>query len=113
MHFDLVTSGLRESRQFKDFEDYLLPLDRFVALQLKQALPLAVDSNVERFLGKRLEFLERELQLVNRLALSDELPDAVITEKGMRITPLDNAVPEEADALMQTNLCLVTTPQDY
>ena len=38
---------------------------------------------------------------VNRLAHADELPDAIITEAGLKITPLANAVPEAADALMQ------------
>ncbi len=28
------------------------------------------------------------------------MPDATITESGLKVTPLANAVPEEADALM-------------
>lgn len=39
---------------------------------------------------------------VERLAIADELPDATITNSGrLKITPLDNAVPDEAEALMQ------------
>ena len=39
---------------------------------------------------------------MERLAAANELPDAVITSSGgLKITPLDNAVPDEAEALMQ------------
>lgn len=50
----------------------------------------------------RLSLLERELATVERLAPANELPDAAVTSSGrLKITPLDNAVPNEADALMQ------------
>ena len=35
----------------------------------------------------------------NRIAQSGELPDAVITASGLKITPLVSAVPEETDQL--------------
>jgi len=38
---------------------------------------------------------------VNHLAEFNQLPDAEITTSGLKITPLVNAVPEEADVLMQ------------
>lgn len=36
----------------------------------------------------------------NRLALTDQLPDAVITDHGLRITPLEKMVTDEAENLM-------------
>jgi TnpA family transposase len=95
------------SRQFKDFEDYLLPAERFATLQAQQALPLAVDTDGERFLQARLELLKQELQRVDQLAASEELPDATITDRGLRITPLEKAVPAEAEALMQQAYALL------
>jgi TnpA family transposase len=90
------------SRQFKDFEDYLLPPPRFVAQRDQRELGLAVETDGDHFLETRLAVLERELAAVERLAAANELPDASITSSGrLKITPLDNAVPEEADALMQ------------
>jgi hypothetical protein len=41
------------------------------------------------------------METVERLAAANELPDAVITSSGLKITPLDNAVPDEAEALIQ------------
>ena len=39
---------------------------------------------------------------MERLAAANELPDAAITSHGrLKITPLDNAVPPEATALME------------
>jgi TnpA family transposase len=90
------------SRQFKDFEEYLMPVPRFTLQREQNKLGLAVETDCERFLEARLAVLERELETVERLATANELPDATITNNGrLKITPLYNAVPDEAEALMQ------------
>ena len=90
------------SRQFKDFEEYLLPPQRFAAQHAQQGLGLAVETDCASFLDARLALLEKELATVERLAAANELPDAAITSHGrLKITPLDNAVPPEATALME------------
>lgn len=90
------------SRQFKDFEDYLLPPPRFAVQREQRELGLAVETDCERYLESRLSVLECELETVERLAAANDLPDAAITSTGaLKITPLKNAVPEEAEALMQ------------
>jgi len=93
---DLWVQG---SRQFRDFEDYLLSRERVAALQAQQALPVAVNPDGEAFLRERVALLERELQTVNRLAAEAALPQAALTERGLRITPLDKAIPVAAEAL--------------
>lgn len=96
------TIVLQGSRQFKDFEDYLLPPPRFAAQRDQRELGLAVDTDCDRFLETRLMVLQEQLARVERLAAANKLPDAVITSSGrIRITPLDNAVPDEAKVLMQ------------
>jgi TnpA family transposase len=90
------------SRQFKDFEEYLLPASRFAAQRDHQGLGLAVETDRDRFLEARLNLLEHELATVERLATANELPEAVVTSSGrLKIAPLDNAVPDEAEVLMQ------------
>lgn len=90
------------SRQFKDFEEYLLPLPRFMKLHDQKELGLTIEVNCDNFLDTRLKVLQRELETVEQLAAINELPDAVITNTGrLKITPLDNAVPIEAQALIQ------------
>lgn len=90
------------SRQFKDFEEYLLPAPHFAVLRDRRELGLAVETDCERFLEGRLAALDHELKAVERLAAANALPDAAITSTGrLKISPLDNAVPEAAETLMQ------------
>jgi hypothetical protein len=70
-------------------------------------LPLAVATDCDQYLHDRLTLLETQLATVNRMALANELPDAIITESGLKITPLDAAVPDTAQALIdQTAMIL-------
>jgi TnpA family transposase len=95
------------SRQFKDFEEYLLPQSRFKAQCKQQELGLSVTTDCESFLEARLAVLNRELATVERLATQNELPDASITDAGLKITPLDKTVPEEVDRLMRQAYALL------
>jgi len=95
------------SRQFKDFEDYLVPPAKFVSLKQSSELPLAVVTDCDQYLHDRLTLLETQLATVNRMAAANDLPDAIITESGLKITPLDVAVPNTAQALIdQTAMIL-------
>ncbi|QCT02825.1 transposase [Paenibacillus algicola] len=71
------------SRQFKDFEEYLLPIPRFTNQRQRQELGLAVDTDCERFLEERLKILNSELIKTEQLAMQNELSDAVITDSGL------------------------------
>ena len=88
------------SRQFKDFDEYLVPMQTFVALQCAGSLPIAVEPDCDRYLSARLQKLQAQLDTVNRLAASNELPAAIITTSGLKITPLDAVVPDAAQALI-------------
>ncbi len=91
---------VKGSRQFRDFDDYLLPAEKFAALKREQALPLAINPNSDQCLEERLQLLDEQLATVNRLAKDNELPDTILTESGLKITPLDSAMPERAQALI-------------
>ena len=68
---------------------------------MQKELGLAVETDCECFLQSRLSLLEQELATVERLATANELPDAAVASNGrLKITPLDNVVPDEAEALM-------------
>lgn len=84
------------SRQFKDFDEYLVPVEKFINLKLASELPLAIATDCDQYLHDRLELLEAQLKAVNHLATANDLPDAIITESGLKITPLDAAVPDTA-----------------
>jgi TnpA family transposase len=88
------------SRQFRDFDEYLLPAAKFDDMKRAQVLPIAINTHCDKYLQERLGFLEQQLTAVNRLAQANELPDAIITDSGLKITPLDAAVPEAAQVLI-------------
>ena len=99
---------MQGSRQFKDFEDYLVPAGKFAAMKLASQLPLAVATDCDQYLLKRLSLLEQQLARVNRLAAANELPDATITTaSGLKVTPLDAAVPDAAQALIDQAAALL------
>jgi hypothetical protein len=95
------------SRQFRDFDEYLIPLEKFNALLHQGELALAITTECERYLGDRLLLLQQQLENVDRIAQANQLPDAIITASGLRITPLANAVPDEADILMHRAYALL------
>ncbi|MBA2925481.1 hypothetical protein G9Q84_21600 [Pseudomonas sp. P7] len=47
-----------------------------------------------------MQLLEQQLATVAKLAMDNKLPDAILTESGLKITPLDAAVPDTAQALI-------------
>jgi hypothetical protein len=56
------------SRQFKDFEDYLLPTAAFEALLRSDSLPLVIAGSFDRYWTERETLLLHELQKVDGLA---------------------------------------------
>jgi TnpA family transposase len=95
------------SRQFKDFEDYLLPTATFEALLHSDSLPLAIAGSFDRYWTERETLLRHELQKVDGLAASHELPDADFVEGVLKVTPLTSAVPEDAEALIRQAYALL------
>ncbi len=76
------------SRQFKNLNEYLLPAQKFAKLRETEDLQLAVESDCEHYLKDRLEALNQQLHLVEPLAATNDLPDAILTDSGLKITPL-------------------------
>jgi TnpA family transposase len=87
------------SRQFKDFEEYLLPQEHFQSLRETGSLPLAIEADGERYLQERLDLLKQKLHEVEQLAAAGQLPEAEIADELLKITPLSKSVPEEAEQL--------------
>lgn len=99
------------SRQFKDFEEYLLAPEYFAALRDADDLPLAIDIDGERYLRDRLALLKKKLTEVNRLAATGELPDAEISDELLKIKPLVKSVPEEASKLEEDIFAMIPHPK--
>ena len=91
------------SRQFKDFEDYLLPQAQFAAAAAgSPVVGLPADGN--GYLEARFQLLAEKLQQVEHLASTGELPDITIENELLSITPHKTEVPKEADKL-ENDVC--------
>jgi hypothetical protein len=96
------------SRQHRDFDEYLLPDPVFRERQTTDTLGLPIAADVDQFLGARMALLGQQLVTVESLAAAGELPDAAMTAAGhLRISPLTNMVPDEADALIRASYGLL------
>lgn len=88
------------SRQFKNFNEYLVPVKKFDTLKSEQKLALSVETDCEQYLQEQLQLLKEQLEISNHLAATNTLPDAVITESKLKITPLKTVVPVIAQNLI-------------
>jgi len=89
------------SRQFKNFNEYMVPAQKFTALKEANELPLAINPDCESYLRVRLAALHEELHQADQLAAANDLPDAILTDSGLKITPLDATVPQAAQNLIE------------
>jgi len=87
------------SRQFKDFEEYLLPPARFAALRDAGDLPAVIAPDGERYLHDQLALLSTQLHDVDRLSAAGALPDTDLADELLKVKPLTKSVPEEAERL--------------
>ena len=91
---------VKGSRQFRNFDDYLLPVASFKQLANAGRLPLATDTDSNRYLEERLEALSEQLSIVKTLAKRNDLPDATFEDGALRITPQPTTVPQAAQVLI-------------
>lgn len=87
------------SKQYRDFEDHLLPAITWRQMKDKEEVPLAVEVGFESYIAKRQEQLHKEMLRVEKLISRGKLVDVKLEDDVLRITPLSKAVPEEAERL--------------
>ncbi len=86
--------------------EYLLPAQTYAAMRTA-GLPLAIELDAEKYLTHRSKLLHTEFLRVDRLAQADELPQAVVTDGRLKITPLDNQASNEAELLTRQAYALM------
>lgn len=87
------------SRAYRTLSDYLLSKPAFEEMLAEWKVPVAVDVTFTAWLDERRQRLNARMAEVNRKALNGELPDAVLDDSGLKISPLRNAVPDDAENL--------------
>jgi hypothetical protein len=76
------------SRQYQDFESYLIPEPTFALLKAEGPLPVAIDTDVESYLAGRRAALDREIEEVGRLADQGKLEGVDLTGRELVISPV-------------------------
>jgi hypothetical protein len=89
------------SRQFKDFDDYLMPKAEFDRQQGKDRLGLSIPSSARAYLDERLTKLRETLDLTEALGKAGELPEVELSETGMKIPPLEGDRPDGSERSMK------------
>ena len=90
------------SRQFRDFDEYLIAREAFATQTADSTTELSIAIDPNSYVEERVAALRHELDLTNVLARRGELPDVEITERGLKIKPLDDSVPPAAEALIRS-----------
>ena len=88
------------SRQFKDFDEYLLPTHVFAQKKAEGLSDLTVPLHAKAYLDERLTLLRQLLDEVNRMAAAGELDDVQLDDKGLKISPIVDDTPAEAKELV-------------
>jgi hypothetical protein len=76
------------SRQYQDFESYLIPEPTFALLKAEGPLPIAIDTDVESYIAGRRAALDREIEEVARLADQGKLDGVDLTGGELVISPV-------------------------
>ncbi|QBD75159.1 Tn3 family transposase [Ktedonosporobacter rubrisoli] len=87
------------SRAFRPFDEYLLPKTVYIEKKEKGDLNLGIPTRFEDWRDQRMEALETRMKTVADLAESGQLPDAVLNEEGLSISPIKRSTPPEAEEL--------------
>lgn len=87
---------VKGSRQYRDFDDYLLTPHDYHQLKQTGSLPLPAPLTEEGFLARRLAFLNERLQEVQDQAAAGLLDSVTIVNGRLKITPHETDVPAGA-----------------
>jgi hypothetical protein len=85
------------SRQFRAFEDYLISRLDFDRGLKEKTFPAAIPTTAAVYLEEHLSLLRKTLDQSDALARDGQLPDVELNSTGLKISPLENSVPKEAD----------------
>ena len=88
------------SRQYRDFETYLIPAATFKTMQ-KEPLTLDVNTDLPSYIAECRQRLENNLTTVALKAREKTLPDVTLANGELRIAPLRKNTPESAEAFAE------------
>lgn len=88
---DISVTG---SRQYKDFDDYLLSLDQWQVVRENHSIPVAVTTDFSTYIEQRQQLLFEQLEQVSNLLTKKNLSGVQIENGKLTISPITNNVPD-------------------
>ena len=104
---DVSVSG---SRQFRAFEEYLMPHTEFNERLANGSLHLAVSTSAAAYLDARLSLLRQALDQTNSLAAQGQLTDAELSSAGARLTSVREREPLPSTILIERCIAFLQVP---
>jgi TnpA family transposase len=103
-----VLSGLKDglrsgdvyvggSNKHRDFEDYLLPRERWEGMRVSGDVPVAVNPDLDAYLAERDELLHEELSKVARMLPKGDLPGVRLEGGELKVSRLKKDEPDGLD----------------
>jgi hypothetical protein len=101
---DSLRSGdiwVKGSRQFKNFDDYLIFPSQWDTLKKNNQVPIAstVELDFHKFIESKRQLLDQQLKRFSSRLLSESDNEVKLQNQKVRVKLLSKAVPEEAEAL--------------
>lgn len=90
---------VRNSRQYRNLEDYLLPRDEWAALKQSGAIPVAVNTDFATYMQERGELLDERLHTVGQRLAQGDIPDAHLENGRLHLSRSTEPVPRRMQAL--------------
>jgi len=87
------------SRQYRAFDEYLLPQPEWHELRAAGPVPVAIETTCSAYLEQRRDEVDQAMTKVASLLANDQLSDVRLRNGRLTITPLRTTVPPEADEL--------------
>jgi TnpA family transposase len=94
------------SRQYRDFETYLIPAETFKVMQ-KEPLPLEVATDLPSHMAECRQRLEENLTTVATKAREKTLPEVTLVDGELHIAALRKNTPESAEAFAEKAYALM------
>jgi hypothetical protein len=89
------------SRRYADFEDYLLPRERWKDIRNNGGPPVAINQDLDEYLAQRSEELPRELTTVNRMISRGKLQNTRIEDGELKFSRDKTSIPKGMKELIQ------------
>lgn len=83
----------KKVHHYRNFDNYFIPTDELEKSRHNDQLQLTVQTDCQAYLQARMPLLVSRLEEVNVIALASDFSDVDISDKGVKITPLENNVP--------------------